>query len=825
MFSDLRFAFRVLAKSPGFTAVAVLSLALGIGANTAIFSLINQVLLRPLPVKNPAELVALSHDGPIYGMNIGAGAFSHPMYRDLEQQNHVLAGLVASFATTVNLAYAGAVERAEVQLVSGNYFEVLGVGTVLGRPLTRADDDTPDGHPVAVLSHDYWTRRFGADPAILDRKITINGYPFAVIGVAAAGFRGTEFGRACDVMVPLMMKAQVTPTWNDLTRRRSLWLHVVGRLKPGVGLEQAHSALVALYQSILAGEVNEVSSLSAADRKEFVSHRISLVPTGMGSSEITKSSQMSLVFVMSLAGLVLLIACANVASLLVARSAARQKEIAVRLALGAGRWRIARQMFLESGVLAMAGGALGLLVALWTVEALVALLPENNSPGGWLNPELEPRVLFFALGVSLLAALLFGLAPAWFRARTSLVEAINNQATAVAGGRGLRLVFQVLVAGQLALSLLLLITCALFAGSLYQLYRVDPGFPVQRLVAFSVDASTCGYKGANVTALYQRLQERLAALPGVASASISRYGVLRSSSWRNTVRFEGSSETPAPRTDFTGPGLFATLGIPVLLGREFTERDIRGAPAVALINEAVSKRYFPGQNPVGRHIYFGGDAKGVPDVEIVGIVKTANAEDIREEPREFVYRPLLQADGVGEVTFYLRTATAPDTLAGLIRAAVKDLEPNLAIYRLTTVQRDVDDQLTRNRGMALLTTAFGLLATALAAIGLYGVLAYTVARRTREIGIRIALGADPANVSRLVLRDVARLTAIGAAIALPAAYGLGRLVQSLLYGVSGFEPALGVAATVFLALVALAAGWLPARRAARVNPVEALRAE
>ncbi|MEN6426941.1 MAG: ABC transporter permease [Phycisphaerales bacterium] len=824
LWQDVRYGVRMLRRNPGFTIVAVLTLALGIGANTAIFSLLDLVLFRPLPVAHPQQLAAVQMTGPYWGNCRGASTFSYPMYRHLENENEVCDGIVASFATEANLAHAGATEQATILLVSGNYFRVLGLGLTLGRPILPEDDRTPGAGPVLVLSYDFWRRRFGGDERILNQTISVNQQPFTVIGVAPRGFRGTQFGAGFDAMTPIAMKAQVTPSWSDLDDRRSLWLTLVGRLKRGVNLKQAETQLTALYQQSLAEEAPTLANLPADKREWFVKFPIMLAPAGTGRSPSSQQMQTPLFVQMVMVGLVLLIACANVASLLTARSTTRQKEIAMRLALGASRRRIVRQMLVEGMLLALGGGLLGLALGDATARPLAALLP-YGAGAGTMVAMLNVRVLAFALGAAALTALLFGFGPALLATRSVLAVTLRDQSASLAGGRGLRRFFRVLVAGQMAVSLVLLIACLLFGISLYRLQKADPGFPTQRLIAFSLDPSTARYRTGEALALHERLTVRLAQLPGVRSASVSSGSVLRGSRNMCTVKFEGSDETPSPDTDQVGPGYFATMGIPVVLGREFNEQDVRGGPAVAIINEAAAQKHFPNQNPLGRHIYFGPDPKGVPDVEIVGVVKAVRTSNIRGEIAEYTFRPLLQAGDNDRVTYYLRTTVDSASLAGSIREAVHAESSHLPVFRLTTVEDEKNRLFAGDRMLACLTAAFGVLATVLAALGLYGVLSYTVARRTREIGIRMALGAGQSKVFLLVLCDALLLTGIGAAIALPVAYGTSGLIASLLYGISAFEIGPFLIGTALLIMVALLASYLPARRAARIDPMVALRQE
>jgi predicted permease len=824
---DLRYAGRNALKSPVLTLAVILSIALGIGANTAVFSLIDQVVLRPLPVSHPEDLVLLSHDGPYMGSNRGMGTFSNLMYRDLNAKTDVLAGLAASYSTDVNLGYQGQTERVTAMLVSGNYFRVLGVSTAMGRPILPEDDVRPGAHPVVVLSHGYWMRRFGSNPGILNQTLLINGFPMTVIGIAPRGFHGAYVGRSFDVMTPIMMKAEVTPSWNDLDRHRSLWLSPVGRLRPGVNIKQAEASLIVLYQRILSEEI-KTAQLDSGTRRYFDSRRVSLEPGATGRSDLRRTFQTPLIVLMTMAGLVLLIACANVANLLIARSAARQKEVALRLALGASRWRIARQVLTESLALSVGGGALGLVIAVWSLEVLVGFLPSEETVHA-LSTSLDPRVLAFAFAAALATSLLFGLTPALQSMKTSFAETLKNQSASLAGALGAPRVRQGLVVTQVALSLLLLIGCGLFARTLYSLEHENPGFPVERLATFSIDARSSGYSVAGARDVYRRLQEQFTRLPGVRGVSMSETTVLRNQQRGNTVKFEGyqagQGEYPTPYIDLVGPQYFATMGMPVVAGREFTEGDFGGGRLVAMINESTANQYFKGQNPVGKHIYFGIEPKGAPDTEIVGVVRDAKYHTLRDEPKPFTFLPMDVDPQMGAAVFYVRTYRPLSGVVGLLRKTVRDEDANLTLFGAKTMEQSVGEMLYIERLLAFLSSAFGLLATLLAAIGLYGVLAYNVTRRTREIGIRMAMGASTGKVFRTVLREVAILTAIGAVIAIPASRALSRLFEAQLFGISANDPVIVAAATVFLALVALAAGFVPALRAARSDPMTALRFE
>jgi predicted permease len=822
---DIRHAIRSLRQAPGFVLVVVITLGLGIGANTAIFSLMDQVLLRPLPVHDPSGLVLLDGPGAFQGRTVNLATFSYPMYVDFRDRNEVFSGVLARFPLSTTVVWRGGSERANGELVSGNFFDVLGVRPALGRVLNTADDRVPGAHPIAVLSYGYWQRRFGGDPLILNQTITVNGHPLTIVGVSARGFAGVQVGQAADVMLPLMMKAQMTPTWNDLDNRRSRWVTVMARLKPGVSRTAAEAAMNVIYRQINEQEVKDIPNNSENFRKRFVSKHLDVLPGHRGLSDLRREFSTPLIVLMSMVGVVLLIACANVANLLLARTTARQKEIALRLALGAGRARIIRQQLVESGLLALAGTVVGLLLAWWTGGLLLAALPGDPAARN-LSAEPDLRVTGFAIGTGVLTALLFGIVPAIHATRAGVIAALKEESGSVAGGGRQARLRRVLVISQVALSMLLLAGAGLFARSLYNLKWLDPGFRVDDLFVFSVDPSLSGYEGGRLTTLYRRMQEELAAVPGVRSVSMSEVGTLAGDNWSQTVRVDGyeskEGEDLNPSVDGVGPRYFETMGIPLVSGREFTERDVIGAPKVAIINETMAKYFFGSSNPIGRRFGFG---RGKPtDIEIVGVAKDVRSVELRDQPPRYVYIPYAQDDSVTQLTYYVRAARDDGgAIAAGIRQSVRRLDPNLPIFNMKTMAVQIDESLFVERMVAVLSVAFGALATLLAAIGLYGVMSYAVTRRTREIGIRMALGAERRRVLWLVLREVAAMALAGIVGGLAAALWLTRQVQSQLYGLSPNDPlTLGIAMGL-LAAVAIASGYIPARRATTIDPMIALK--
>jgi predicted permease len=826
---DIRYALRTLAKAPGFTAVIICTLALGIGANTAIFSLLDQVLLRRLPVKDPEQLIQLDGPGAFRGRSMNERTFSYPMYRDFRDRNEVFSGVLARMQAAATITWKGRAERVTGELVSGNFFDVLGTRPHLGRLFTQADDTTPGAHPLAVLGHGYWTRRFGSDPTVLNEPVTINGHPMTIVGVAAPGFAGVDIGGASDVYVPLMMKAQMTPTWNDLDNRKSRWVNIFARLKPGVTMEQADAGMQVLYKQILEQDIKEYTDATERFRTRFLEKKLVLMPGQKGESTIRQQFSDSLIVLMAMVGLLLVIACANVANLLLARATSRYKEVAIRLALGAGRARIVRQHLAESLVLALAGGALGLIVASWTGALLIGSLPGASDGSVTLSSDPDLRVMFFTLALSIGTALLFGIAPAIQATRSGVAGTLKDEAGGVVGGTGHARVRKGLVVAQVALSVMLLAGAALFARSLYNLRSLDPGFNVDQLLSFSLDPSLSGYDRTRVRALFRSAQERLAALPGVRSVSMSSIAPLSGNGWQATMRVDGytakTDENMNISINSVGPGFFATLGIPLIAGREFTDRDVEGAPQVAVINEAMARYYWGNErNAIGKRVGYGRDREGFP-LEVVGVVKDSKDTSLRAEIPRFVYSSYQQEPDLTDMTFFVRTQADATGATAAVRDAIRGLDPALPIYGVKTMEAQASESLFVERMVAGLSAAFGALATLLAAIGLYGVMSYAVARRTREIGIRMALGAERRTVLWLVLREVAVLSAVGIAGGLAISIYATRFVKAQLFGLSPTDPATLAIATLTIAVVAFLAGYVPARRATTVDPMLALRTE
>jgi predicted permease len=826
---DFRFAFRSLRRAPAFSIVVILTLGLGIGANTAIFSLLDQVLLRMMPVREPQALVLLDGPGPFSGRTNNNMTFSVPMFRGLDERSRdVMTGMFARYDTSATVSSGKQSERVFAELVSGNYFSVLGVGSVLGRTLGPEDDRTPHGHPAVVLSYGYWQRRYGGQPGVLNQEIRVNDHPMTVVGVAARGFSGVDTGSPADLFVPLMMKAELTPTWNDLDSWRSRWVTIMGRLKPGVSMEQASATMNVVYKQLLHEDAKTLRANAPENfRKRFLEKSLLLLPGHKGRSQLRTQFSTPLIVLMAMVGLVLLIACANVANLLMARAAAQQKEVAIRLALGAGRWRVVRTRLTESFVLAFGGTAVGLLFAWWTTSALIETLPFARTVQT-LAATPDTRVVMFAIGVSVATALLFGLAPAFQATRPSLTSALKEDAGSVAGGGRQARLRKGLVVAQVALSVLLLAGAGLFARSLYNLRSLNPGFVATNLLQFSVDPSLSGYKRERSLALFKQAQDQLAALPGVISASEAIMPAMTDSTWSSTVQVQGhqrkEGEDMNPAFNAVGPGYFSTLGVPLVMGREFRATDESGSPRVAIINETMAKYFWGTDNPIGRRFGFGRDDNDNA-IAVVGVVRDAKWATMRDEIPRFVYIPYTQQDELDQMTFYVRTRADMAGIPGAARQVIQRLDPNLPIFDMKTMEAQVDESLFLERLVAALSMLFGGLATVLAAVGLYGVMSYTVSRRTREIGIRMALGAARTSVLWMVLREVAVMALAGIVLGLPIAIGLSRFVQSQLYGLSPTDAPTLIVAAVVLTAVAMLAGYVPARRATRVDPMLALRYE
>jgi putative ABC transport system permease protein len=829
--SNIRLAIRSLIKTPFVTFVAILSLALGIGATSAIFSLFNQLLLRPLPVPEPTRLINLGAPGPKPGSNSCSQSgncdrvFSFPMFRDLEKAQTAFTGIAAHRVVGANLAFSGQTLNGEALLVSGSYFQVLGLRPVLGRLIGPGDDRAPGESSVVVLSYTFWRDRFAASPHVLNQSMIVNGASMTIIGVAPVGFDSTTIGVKPKVFVPITLREPVNPYSRGFEDRRSYWAYLFARLKPGVSIEEARTSLNGQYHAIINDvEAALQKAMSDQTMARFRAKPVLVEPGSRGQWGGEADAKPSLLLLLGVTALVLLIACANIANLLLARSAARAGEMSVRVAIGAGRRHLFAQLLTESCTLAIFGGIGGLFVARWTLGLISLLVPQQAA--ALIELRLDPVVLFFAATLTIGTGLLFGLFPAIHSSRPDVVSALKGQAGQPSGARAAARFRALLATAQIALATLLLVSAGLFTKSLFNVSRVDLGLKTDNLIGFGVSPSLNGYSSERSRELFERLEDELRALPGVVDASGSSVQILSGNNWGSNVSVEGFDAGPDTDTraqyNEVGPSYFRTLGIPVLAGREFTRSDALSAPKVVIVNQAFAKKFNLGRDVVGKHI---GSRNEKPDSEIVGLVQDAKYSEVKREIPPQFFRPYRQDKDLGFLNFYLRTALDPEPLLPSIPALVARLDPNLPVEVLRTMPQQVRENMFLDRFISVLSSAFACLATLLAASGLYGVLAYTVAQRTREIGLRIALGAAPSRVRTMILRQVATMAVIGSAIGLAAAVWLGRLAESMLYQLKGWDPSVLVAAGTALMLVALGAGFLPAYRASRIDPMRALRYE
>jgi predicted permease len=831
LLQDVRFGLRMLMKNPGFSAVAVMTLALGIGANTAIFSLLNVILLRELPVQKPEQLVFLgkARAGGSNDDFASTELYSYPFYREMRQKNQVFSGTSAMLSllfTRMHGAVGGSavLETMDVQLVSGSYFSFLGVKPVLGRSLTEAEDAPAGGHAVAMVSYSWWNRRFARDPAIVGKTVTLGSTVYTIIGVTPPGFFGTAVGESPDLWIPLSMEKEVSPGWNGLDNNTFQSLYILGRLKTGVSVGQAQANVNLLARQIWQEQTG--SPLTQRQQDVLQHAQIELTSAARGLSRIRYRASLPLQILMAVVGLVLLIACANIANLQLARAMVRQREIAVRISLGAGRARLIRQMLTENLLLAFAGGVLGVGLAGWASNGLLTMVPHGAEP---LPLDLTPdaRVLVFTFIVSVAAALLCGIAPALRATRIALSPSLQEGRGAVSVASRSPLA-RTLVVSQVALSLALLIGAGLFLRTLVNLSNVDTGFNKENVLTFGIDPPSVGYKeDLRLVSLYQQVEQRVSALPGVRAASISFF-TFDQGEWTDPVSVIGRTPTPeddmAATHNVVGPGYFAMMGIPLLVGRVFGPQDTGASPKVAVINETFARWYVPGGSPIGRRFGLGGDPAHSNDIEVVGVVKDAKYQDMRERPFPAAYYPYTQHVQY-LYDFEVRYSGKPDVIISEVRQAIAQVDHSLPVAYEGTMVEQVNRSLAGQTLIARLSTFFGVLAAFLACIGIYGLMSYAVTRRTNEIGIRMALGAERSGVLWMVMRESLMLVALGVVIGIPAALAAARLISSVLYGLKATDPLTITAAALAMIAVAALAGYLPARRAAKVDPMVALRYE
>jgi putative ABC transport system permease protein len=809
---DLRYALRQLRKTPTFALTAIVTLALGIGANTAIFTVFNQVLLKMLPVEKPRELVRLSYVGSHMGhLNVFGGDatdyFSYPMYRELRDRNSVFSGLLANSETQVGTVWKNQPELVNAEIVSGNYFDVLGVGAAAGRTLLQSDDQVKEGSPVVVLSYDYWKSRFASANEVVNQTMLINGHPFVIVGVAAQGFGSAINGYKPRVFLPMMMKSQVTPGVDDIADPRSTWLNVVGRLKPGVSLATAQAAMTPLWKSLRAEELSKITAGSASFRERFV-------------------AKSSMVLIDNAKGFSLLLAamtCVNLTSLLLVRAAARSREISVRYALGAARARILRQMLIEGLLLGTLGGGLGLALAPTAASFLVRLIsgasvdsPISTTPGG--------AVLWFNIAVSIGVSLLFSLAPAWQMMKPSLTESLRQQSASTLGGA--QRFRRTAIVIQICLSVLLLSGAGLFLRTLHNLKAQEMGFTTDHLLGFGIDPTLAGYAPKDSLAVQNRVREALAGLPGVRAVGGTTDPVLQGDQSISGMLVEGyptpADESESIESPEITPGYFTTMGISLVAGRDFTEADGQSTQKVGIVNRSFAQKYFGSPQKALGH-YAGRHRK--MDMQIVGVVSDSKHRTVREGAIPMFYSPFAQDPQATGLHFYVLTTQSPELAENTIRSAVRGLDSKLVIDSMRTMDEQIDASVSNERMIALLAMSFALVALLTTGVGLYGVLAYATAQRTKEIGIRMALGAQRAAVVRLVLTDMAKVALTGIAVATPLAVVLARWMRSQLFGVQPFDPLTMLGCIVATTAMVLLASALPARRAASVEPTKALRTD
>ena len=834
LIQDLKYALRQFRRAPGLTAAAVVTLALGIGANAAIFSLVDQILLKRLPVAEPERLVMLKYEGSDTGHASSYGGdtahyFSYPMYRDLRDQNNVFSGMLTMFPTQVGIQWHNSPSLANSELVSGNYFSVLGVQPALGRLFIPEDSATQGASPLVVLSYRYWKQRLASDPSVINQNIVVNGRPYTIIGVAQPGFDSIIAGTVPDFFVPITMKAQMTPSWDDLENHRSRWLNIVARLKPGVTLQQAEAGINPLWKSLRAAELASIPTASQRFRERFVEKSyVTLLDASKGFSPLRQIMRTPLLILMGMVGLLTLMATANVGSLLLVRAAGRIREMSVRFALGATSPRVTRQLLIEGLALGITGGLCGLALAPVIAAGLISLVNPSATNTGMTSLSATPdsRVLFFCLAVSVVSSVLFSLAPVLQFYRPNVTTALKQQ-TGTAEGSHARF-RRVTVGVQIGLSLLLLVGAALFTRTLANLKSVDVGFVTDHLLAFQLNPRLSGYEATAVTPLYKRLIDSLSSLPGVQSVGMTDDPVLAQSNNTYSIDVPGYQKQEGERLNFewerVTPNYFATLRMPLVAGRVFNDSDIPTTAKVVIVNESFVRKFFgTPERALGRS-FTEGKSKESPFM-IVGVIKDAKHYDLHEEPTPIFYSPLFQETEPNAIAVYVRTHQTPEDAASMVRKSVNDINSKLVVDSLQSMSDQIDGTLTSERMLSFLAGGFGIVAIFITAIGLYGVLAYSIAQRTREIGIRMALGATQGSVVKMVLREVLTLTGFSVAAALPLSIALSTFVRSQLFGISDRDPATLLLVTLAIGTVALLAAWAPAHRATQIQPITALRYE
>lgn len=837
MLRDIRFAARQLLKSPGFTIIAVVSLALGIGANTAIFSLLNAIMLRPLPVQDPSQLV-LFGDGRAAGMSSSVPSgdtrlFSGSFFRDFRAKDTSFSG-VAAVNSTQNVTKASvagaAYQTVHINLVSGNYFSVLGVPAFLGRAIEESDDSAPNVGPVVVASYMWFQRHFNGDPSALGKVIHIEGHDYTLVGVARPGFQGTAADQATDFWIPLSMeRAFPGPGWEGIGTNFYQSLYLIGRLKPGVTVAQAGLETNLLFKQIVRGYMGPQPSQKHLNDLAHAS--IDLTSASLGVSRIRSAFSLPIMILMGIVAMVLLIACGNIANMLLARGVTRTREVAVRMALGATRKRIVFQLLTESALLAFVGAAAGLALA-WKASAILLNMAVPGPDPVPINVAPDLRVVAFTLGVTVLTALLFGALPALRASGLEFTPALKDgRGSSSASSRGA--LARSLIVGQVALSVLLLVVAGLFVRSLVNLYNVDTGFDARNTLDFNLDSSTANLpKGPDEirsVRLQEQIESRVRAIPGVQSDSFAFF-TFNNGGWSDAVLFQGVPRTPANGDDvsfnITGNGFFSAMGIPLIDGRVFNNEDQQNSPKVAVINQTMARRFFPNRSPIGQRFSIGETPDHPGEIEVIGVVKDARYYALNEPPQMEAYFPCTQNVGFFG-NFVLRYAPGANKLeiASRVRQAIAEINPNILVDGVSTLEEQVDRSIARQALIAKLSGFFGILAVFLACIGIYGLLSYSVARRTSELGIRLALGARLNTLLWMVLQESVLLMILGIAIGVPIALSSTRILKSMLYELSPLDPAAISIAVAAVAIMTIAAALLPAWRATKINPMNALRAE